>query len=195
MLKPAIFLDRDGTIIADIGYLKKSQDVIFFPETFTSLQRLQEIFQLFIITNQSGISKGITTENEVKLVNNYIVETLKSKGIIISHVFCCPHTNEDNCICKKPKPFFIQQATKLYNLNLEYSYIIGDHPSDVECGINGKIKPIYVLTGHGEKHKNELNSECVICDNIAKASKYIIETQTINILNNGQSSTITEQHY
>ena len=175
MLKPAIFLDRDGTLIEDLGYIKKLEDVKFFQETFTVLRRLQEKFLLFIITNQSGISKGITTENEVMLVNKHIVETLKSNGILISHVYCCPHSNEDNCLCKKPKPFFIQQATESYNLNLEDSYIIGDHPSDVECGINGNIKPIYVLTGHGEKHKNELKYECIICDNIAEASKYIIE--------------------
>ena len=107
MLKqPAIFLDRDGTIINDFGYLKNPQEVEFFPETFTSLLRLQERFLLFIITNQSGISKGITTANEVRLVNDYLVETLKSKGIIIKQVFCCPHSSEDNCTCKKPKPYF-----------------------------------------------------------------------------------------
>ena len=175
MLKqPAIFLDRDGTIIENFGYLKHPGDIEFLPETFTTLLKLQERFLLFIITNQSGISKGITTANEVKLVNNYIVETLKSKGIIISQVFCCPHTSEDNCIFKKPKPYFIHQAVKLYNLNLEDSYIIGDHPSDVECGLNGNVKPIYVLTGHGEKHKNELKSDCIMCENIFEASKHIL---------------------
>ena len=183
MLKQsAVFLDRDGTIIKDLGYLKNPQDVEFFPETFSALLKLQEHFLLFIITNQSGISKGITTVNEVKLVNDRVVETLKSKGIIISNVYYCPHTSEDNCNCKKPKPYFIQQADELYNLNLETSYIIGDHPSDVECGINAKIKPIYVLTGHGEKHRNELNADCLICKNIADASKYILATKTINIL-------------
>jgi D-glycero-D-manno-heptose 1,7-bisphosphate phosphatase len=135
---------------------------------------LQERFLLFIITNQSGVSKGITTANEVKHVNDYIVETLKSKAIIISQVFCCPHTSEDNCICKKPKPYFIHRAVELYNVNLDESYIIGDHPSDMECGINGGVNAIYVLTGHGEKHKNELNSDCIICENIFEATKHIL---------------------
>lgn len=177
MLKqPAIFLDRDGTIIQDVGYLKNPENVKFFSETFTTLLKLQERFLLFIITNQSGISKGITTANEVMLVNDYLVEVLKSKGINISHVFCCPHSVEDNCICRKPNPYFIQKAAILYNLNLEDSYIIGDHPLDVECGLNSGVKPIYVLTGHGEKHKNELTTDCLICDNIIAASKHILDT-------------------
>lgn len=176
MKQRAIFLDRDGTIIKDVGYLKNPQDVEFFPETFTNLLKLQERFLLFIITNQSGISKGITSANEVKLVNNYLVDVLKSKGIIISHVYCCPHSSDENCICKKPKPYFINLAAGLYNLNLRDSYIIGDHPSDVECGLNAGITPIYVLTGHGEKHKNELNSDCIITENIIEASKYILDT-------------------
>jgi len=178
----AIFLDRDGTLIQDLGYLKNPQEVEFFPETFPTLLKLQEQFLLFIITNQSGISKGITSANEVKLVNDYIVEALKTNGIIISAVFCCPHTNEDNCACKKPKPYFIHQAAELYHLSLDDSYLIGDHPSDMECGLNAGVTPIYVLTGHGEKHKTELNSECIICGNIAEAAKCILETQTINVL-------------
>ncbi len=182
MKQAAIFLDRDGTLIQDLGYLKNPQEVEFFPETFPTLLKLQEQFLLFIITNQSGISKGITSANEVKLVNDYIVEALKTNGIIISAVFCCPHTNEDNCACKKPKPYFIHQAAELYHLSLDDSYLIGDHPSDMECGLNAGVTPIYVLTGHGEKHKTELNSECIICGNIAEAAKCILETQTINVL-------------
>ncbi|HRZ96196.1 MAG TPA: HAD-IIIA family hydrolase, partial [Paludibacter sp.] len=168
--------------IQDLGYLKNPQEVEFFPETFPTLLKLQEQFLLFIITNQSGISKVITSANEVKLVNDYIVEALKTNGIIISAVFCCPHTNEDNCACKKPKPYFIHQAAELYHLSLDDSYLIGDHPSDMECGLNAGVTPIYVLTGHGEKHKTELNSECIICGNIAEAAKCILETQTINVL-------------
>lgn len=170
----AVFLDRDGTIIRDTGYLKNPQDVEFFPESFAALLKLQEHFLLFIITNQSGISKGITTENEVNVVNDYIVGTFKSSGIQIADVFCCPHANEDNCNCKKPKTYFIHHAAKLYSIDLTKSFIVGDHPSDVQCGINAGVTPIYLLSGHGSKHKNELNSDCIICENIFEASKHIL---------------------
>ena len=71
---PAIFLDRDGTLIDDVGYIQHSSEVSFYPFTFEALSLLQEHFLLFIITNQSGIAKGITTESEVSAVNNYIVK-------------------------------------------------------------------------------------------------------------------------
>jgi histidinol phosphatase-like enzyme len=103
---PAIFLDRDGTMIDDVGYIKQASEVKFYPFTIEALNLLQEYFLLFIITNQSGIATGIITEKQVK---------------------------DD----------------------LSQSFIIGDHPSDVECGINAGITPVYVLTGHGDKHKNE----------------------------------------
>lgn len=173
MNKAAIFLDRDGTIIKDAGYIKNLQDVEFFNESFPALLQLQERFLLFIITNQSGISKGLTTEDEVKTVNGYVVETLKSKGINIEYVYCCPHSDEDNCICKKPKPYFIYEAEKLFQLELKNSYIIGDHPSDVECGLNAGIIPIYLLTGHGEKHRHELKHDIIISKNILEAANVI----------------------
>ncbi len=172
----AIFLDRDGTIIKDLGYLSNPREVEFFPDTIDSLRLLQKTFLLFIITNQSGISKGITSAKDVKQVNDYLVETLCANGIRITDVFCCPHDTTDNCICKKPKPYFINLAARLYNINLAKSYIIGDHPSDVECGINSGINPVYVLTGHGKKHRHELTQDCFICNNIRDASKLIDDT-------------------
>lgn len=170
---PAIFLDRDGTIIEDMGDIKQASEVQFYPFTFKALDLLQEHFLLFIITNQSGIAKGIVTVKEVEEVNNHILNTLKKQGIAIYDSFCCPHKSEDNCECKKPKTYFIEKARQLYNIDLNQSFIIGDHPSDVQCGINAGITPIYVLTGHGEKHKNEIKKETKVCNNILEAAKYL----------------------
>lgn len=173
---PAIFLDRDGTIIKENGYIDKTLNVEFFPYTYKSLELLQKHFLLFIITNQSGISRGLISESDVQEVNKYITETLKTKGITIFDTFYCPHRNEDNCNCKKPGPYFLYKAAQLYNLDLMKSYMIGDHPSDVECGINAGVTPIYLLSGHGKKHKDELIFNSKICNNLSDASKYIIST-------------------
>lgn len=170
---PAIFLDRDGTIINDVGYVKLASEVKFYPFAFKALDLLQENFLLFIITNQSGIAKELITEKEFSDVNKYILNTLKEQGIVIYDVFCCPHKSEDNCECKKPKTYFIEKACRLYNIDLSKSYIIGDHPSDVQCGINAGITPLYLLTGHGNKHKNEIDKNTIIFDNILEATKYI----------------------
>jgi D-glycero-D-manno-heptose 1,7-bisphosphate phosphatase len=171
---PAIFLDRDGTLIDDVGFIKHKSEVIFYSFTFEALSMLQEHFLLFIITNQSGIAKGITTEKEVSEVNNYILKKLKEQDIVIYDTFCCPHKTEDNCDCKKPKTYFINKAQQLYNIDMSRSYIIGDHPTDVQCGLNAGITPIYILSGHGQKHIDEISRETVISNNILEASKYII---------------------
>jgi histidinol-phosphate phosphatase family protein len=173
-MHPAVFLDRDGTIIEDRGYINDPLEMVFYPDSFKALSLLQEFFLLFIITNQSGISKGLITENEVKEINNYLIESLKARGIVIYDVFYCPHKTEDNCSCKKPSPYFIHKAAKMYNLNLDESFIIGDHPSDVLCGINAGVMPVYLLTGHGMKHRDELPGGIIICDNILEATRLII---------------------
>jgi D,D-heptose 1,7-bisphosphate phosphatase len=171
---PAIFLDRDGTIIEDNGYINNLLDVEFYPYTFNALQKLQEYFLLFIITNQSGISKGLITENEVKEVNQHIVSALKKREITIFDLFYCPHKTEENCECKKPKPYFIHQAARFYNIDLTQSFIIGDHPSDIQCGINAGVTPIYLLSGHGCHHQDELEADIKICNDLSEASKYIL---------------------
>jgi len=171
---PAVFLDRDGTIIEDIGYIKNPLHLIFYPESFKALNIIQEYFLLFIITNQSGIGKGLTTEDEVKEVNKSLVEILRSRNIRVYDIFYCPHKAEDGCTCRKPNPYFINKAAELYNLNLADSYIIGDHPSDAKCGLNAGVEPIYLLTGHGRKHQAELTHDVRICENILDAANYII---------------------
>ena len=175
MIKPpAIFLDRDGTLIEDNGYLHYPSEVQFFPFTFEALRSLQNHFSLFIVTNQSGISKGITSETEVKAVNRHIIETLQSEGITILELYYCPHATEDRCICKKPQPYFLQLAAQQHGIDLSKSFIIGDHPSDVECGLNAGVTPLYLLTGHGHKHKAELPLNTKIFNNLSDASQFIL---------------------
>ena len=173
-LQPAIFLDRDGTLIEDKGYLKNPEQVKLYNFTIQALIKLQPHFQLFIITNQSGIAKGITTWSEVNNVNNHLLSLLNSHGILIKEIYVCPHQDEDMCNCKKPSAYFIQKALKSYKINKSTSYIIGDHPSDVVCGQNATINSIYVLTGHGQKHINELNKNTIICSDLLVAADYII---------------------
>jgi D-glycero-D-manno-heptose 1,7-bisphosphate phosphatase len=170
----AVFLDRDGTIIEDVGYIKDPVDIKIYPESYKALDILKDKFLLFIITNQSGISKGFTTEDEVNEVNKRIIEMLKINKIYISDVFCCPHSNEDECICKKPSPYFINLAAEKYNLNLNCSFIIGDHPSDVNCGINAGIEPFFLLTGHGRFHVDELRKDVKVFNTILDAAVHII---------------------
>jgi D-glycero-D-manno-heptose 1,7-bisphosphate phosphatase len=178
--RPAIFLDRDGTIIKDVGYIKDPSQVDFFPFTVQALKALQEHYTLIIITNQSGIAKGLITKEEADAVNQHIELELKANGVTIAQTYVCPHSNADRCFCKKPSPFYIKLAAIDHTLNLPASFMIGDHPSDVECAMNADVWPIYLLTGHGEKHRKELKFNAVIKNDLREAADYILShNQTI----------------
>lgn len=142
---------------------------------FEALYKLQHHFLLFLVSNQSGIGKGIIKEIDVVNINNFIRKTLIDKGITIYDVYYCPHITDDNCICKKPSPYFLNFATEKYHIDRSRSFMLGDHPSDVECGINAGVKSLYVLTGHGRKHLKELKDKSIhIFENILEAAKYIL---------------------
>ncbi len=174
----AIFIDRDGTLIEDRGFLSRPEQVVFYNNTFSALSRLKEQYQLFIVTNQSCISGGQVTSEDVDNVNAYVVKTLASENIPIAEVYTCPHVKEDLCLCRKPKPYFLHQAGNKYNLDLTQCYTIGDHYSDVKLGENVGGKGIYVLTGHGTKHHAELKNETIVAKDIEEAADYIIADTT-----------------
>lgn len=173
-LVPAVFLDRDGTLIEDNGALRSAAQVVFYAETVSSLQKLQTRFRLFIVTNQAGVAKGELTIKEASAVNDWIVQWLLTRGVRIADVFCCPHRREDNCVCIKPKPHFLIHAAQRYGLDLRRSFVIGDHPHDVECARNGGATGVYVLTGHGSKHQTELRGDEVVTANLAEAADWVM---------------------
>jgi D-glycero-D-manno-heptose 1,7-bisphosphate phosphatase len=176
MKRKAIFLDRDGTINEDIGDLFKTPDLEFIPGAIKAMKMLQEKYLLFIITNQVGIGKGSFTEEEFIKFNRQFLDILKSKGINIQELYYCPHKPEDGCICRKPKNHYIEIARQKYNLDLKESFIIGDHPSDVETGKYANMTGIFLLTGHGKKHLHEIkeNGKCLIMDNLYSAALHIV---------------------
>jgi histidinol-phosphate phosphatase family protein len=175
MKQPAIFLDRDGTLIEDAGFLRDAAEVDFFPQTFSALRGLRR-FVLFIVTNQSGIAKGDIAAEEARAVNAYVVRRLAEEGIQIRAVYCCPHQPSDQCECMKPKPYFLELAERDHGIDLKRSFVVGDHPSDAEFGHTVGAKAIYVLTGHGVKHRAELRvPACVVAD-IGAAAELILES-------------------
>jgi D-glycero-D-manno-heptose 1,7-bisphosphate phosphatase len=180
MINTAIFLDRDGTINEDVGDLCDIKKLNFIPGAIDALKILQKYFLLFIITNQSGINKGIFTEKEFLEFNAFFLNCLEKENIKIQKVYFCPHTTEQNCECKKPKIFFITEIKKKYNVDLNNSYTIGDHPHDVEMGQNAGTKSIYLLTGHGTKHLGQLKSKPVfVAKNLYDATLWILKNEKI----------------
>jgi histidinol-phosphate phosphatase family protein len=171
---PAVFLDRDGTIIEDNGWLRSAAQVVFYADTVPSLLGLQEQFPLFLVTNQSGVARGELTLEEANRVNAHVVGWLREHGVHIGDVYCCPHQRSDNCTCIKPKPFFVEQAAREHGLDLRRSFVIGDHPHDVELARNAGATGIYVLTGHGLKHRAELRADEAVMTDIKAAANWIL---------------------
>ena len=171
---PAVFLDRDGTIIEDRGHLRCASEIVFFPGTVAALGRLQEHYRLFVVTHQPGIARGMVSAEEVAGVNEHVVSELRKQGVTISGVYCCPHDRSEDCICIKPNPYFLQEAARDYGLNLAESFVVGDHPHDVVLADNAGATGIYVLTGHGTHHQAELPQWRVVVPGISEAADYIL---------------------
>ncbi len=175
-MRQAVFLDRDGTLIEDRGHIDHESDVAFYPVTVPALKQLQKRFQLFIVTNQPGIAEGTITRDGVERVNRYITTHLTNHGIEITDVYVCPHQRSDNCSCIKPNPHFLHCAEEDYEIDLTRSYVVGDHPSDVQLAEYAGATGIYVLTGHGSKHRRELSGNIAVEPSIKRAADSILDS-------------------
>jgi len=173
-LRPAVFLDRDGTIVEDRGVLAEPSDVVFYPDAINALKRLQDRFLLFVVTNQPWVARGIITLDQVNRVNAWVVSHLAKHGVVITAVYVCPHDREGECHCIKPRPYFLRQAAKDYDVDLERSFTVGDHPHDVEFARSVGARGVYVRTGHGEKHLHELGPDEIVTSGIAEAADWIL---------------------
>ena len=179
----AVFLDRDGTLIEDRGHLRDPSEVVFFPDTINALRRLQEHFLLFIVTNQPGIAKGIVSKSHVEQVNAYVVGQLADADVRITNIYVCPHKRADGCQCIKPNPYFLRKAAHDYRVDLLRSFTVGDHPFNIELAENVAACGVFVLTGHGRKHRDELKSGVPIMSGIAEAAHWILRSARLNIRN------------
>ena len=176
--KKAIILDRDGTLIEDRNYAYKIEDLEILPGVIEGLKILQEKFIFFIVTNQSGIGRGYYTEEDFHNFNNHLIQLLESENIEIIKTYYCPHLRENNCECRKPKTKFISEIIKEFDVNIKESWMFGDHPSDIQFGINAGCSTVFLTTGHGERHIDELKSleikPTIISNDFLSAVKEII---------------------
>jgi D-glycero-D-manno-heptose 1,7-bisphosphate phosphatase len=144
----AVFVDRDGVIVEDVGYLHEVENVRILPQAITGLQEMQnQGFLLFIVTNQSGVGRGKFPATDMHAVNLFIVEELAKNGVYVKKVYHCPHVEEDHCECRKPKVGLLLKAVEEYGVVLEKSYLIGDKSSDIECGRFANAKTIFIENG------------------------------------------------
>ncbi len=145
MKQKAIFLDRDGTIIKDLGYVYQKEKLEFLELTIEGLKKIQNLgYKLIIITNQSGVGRGYFNLTEMEQFNNFLLEKLKDKDVLISAIYTCPHHPDDNCLCRKPKTLLVEKAVKDFQIDTSQSFFIGDDEKDILCGKNSGCKTVWL---------------------------------------------------
>ena len=172
-MKAAVFLDRDGIIVEDKGFVHKLEDFKLIKNAVEGLILLKN-YKLFIVTNQSGIGRGHYRIEDFLKFNNHLIEELKKHNINIEKTYYCPHKPEDNCGCRKPNTKFLDEAAKDFNVDLKSSFVIGDRKSDFEMGKNAGCKTIHVLTGRRANFNNEFQPDYVAKD-LLDAAEWIKE--------------------
>ena len=183
MPNPTVFLDRDGTLNEDPGYISDPEKVVLFPYTGEALSLLKNYrFLLIVISNQSGISRGLMTSKDVDAVNERINHLLAESKVKIDAFYYCPahpeFSSKEECECRKPSPKLVFEAAKEFNVDLEKSYFVGDKIADMECGKNAGIKSILVRTGKGEESfsilQKENNFPTFVAENLLNACNFIL---------------------
>ena len=157
MKKGAIFLDRDGTINEEMGYINHLDRFIVFPYVAESIKIFNKLgFKVVVVTNQSGVARGYFSESLVNKLHEILKNKMKQEGAKIDAIYYCPHHPKEgqqkykiDCTCRKPKPGMILKAIEEHKIDINKSYMIGDRYKDILFAKNLKIKSGFVLTGYG----------------------------------------------
>ncbi|MGH7351077.1 MAG: D-glycero-alpha-D-manno-heptose-1,7-bisphosphate 7-phosphatase [Candidatus Methylomirabilales bacterium] len=168
---PAVFLDRDGTINEDSGYLADPSGLRLLPGAGLGLRLLQEGgFRLVVVSNQSGIARGYLTEARLAEIHQRLESLLGTEGVTLSGVYYCPHHPEGAppfrqvCHCRKPQGGLVERAAREHKIDVSRSYVVGDQLVDIELARQSGMTAILVLTGQG---RLALESGTVQADHVA----------------------------
>jgi D-glycero-D-manno-heptose 1,7-bisphosphate phosphatase len=150
-LRPAVFLDRDGTIAEEVGYLNHASRFRMLPFVASAIRRLNGAgFPVVVVTNQSGVGRGYFPESLVHTVNELMTQQLAEAGAKIDAIYYCPHVSAENCNCRKPKTGMLDRAALEHALDLQRSFVVGDRYGDVELARSAHARSVFVRTGYGE---------------------------------------------
>jgi D-glycero-D-manno-heptose 1,7-bisphosphate phosphatase len=188
-LRPVVFLDRDGTVIEDAVYLADPAKVrsLIFHDAYEALRRLRAAGrELVVISNQSGVARGLLTERDVRRVNAELATCLRAEGVDILDWLYCPHLDGPKakipeytvaCGCRKPKPGMLEEAARRHGLDLAGCVVVGDKLDDVNAARAVGGRGILVLTGHGrdavKAHGKPAEADAV-CEGLREAANWIL---------------------
>lgn len=176
-LQPAVFLDRDGTINVEKNYLYRFEDWEWIPGAKEAIRIFNQAgYRVVVVSNQAGIARGIFKPSDVERLHLSVQHELASLGITIDAFYYCPHHPDfsGNCICRKPAPGMLVQASLDLNLDLTRSWMIGDKLVDVQAGHAAGVLSVLVRTGYGGGEQKRVGKETRLFESIFYAAEFIV---------------------
>jgi D-glycero-D-manno-heptose 1,7-bisphosphate phosphatase len=178
-MERAVFLDRDGTLIAEKNYLHRPEEVVILPGTGPALRKLADAgFKLIIVTNQSGIGRGYFSLADAERVNDHLRGEFARDGVTFEKIYIAPEAPDQPSRVRKPSPQFLFDARDEFGVELAESFMVGDKLIDLECGWNAGVKKsILVRTGYGaelERESPPAAGSAIIADDLARAAEWIL---------------------
>lgn len=157
-MKPYVFIDRDDTLIYDVPYLSDPDKAVLTPGAAEALAKLRQAgFGIILITNQSGIGRGLFSVEQMHAVNNRVRDLLRAGGADFDAVYFCPHAPQDECSCRKPKVGMLEMACRDFQVDLSRSVMVGDSSGDIQLGKNFGIRTVQIMLP--EKNKKQLDAD------------------------------------
>jgi D-glycero-D-manno-heptose 1,7-bisphosphate phosphatase len=174
-----VFLDRDGTVSEEVGYLYSPSSYVVFPWTGPSVRRLNDAgFLVVLATNQSGVGRGYFSDDMVGRVHERLRNEIARAGGRLDAAYVCPHRPDEGCPCRKPHPGMLTRARDEMDIALEDSFMVGDRYTDVAAGKAAGTRTILVMTGDGriehERHRDSEPQPDHVADTLVEAVEAII---------------------
>ena len=187
MKRPALFIDRDGTISEEVGYVNHPSRFRVFPYSAEAIRKLNDAGWLaIVITNQAGVARGYFSEDVIHKIHDQLTRDLEAGSAKLDAIYYCAHhpsVGEPpyrlDCDCRKPKPGLIEQAAKDFEIDLSASWMAGDRYSDIELAHNAGLRSVFVLSGYGRgeweyQSHNWQQQPDRVCENLLEAVKSIV---------------------
>jgi D-glycero-D-manno-heptose 1,7-bisphosphate phosphatase len=176
----AVFLDRDGTVIEEGHFIASPEQVRLLPGASSAIRALREAgYAVVVVTNQSGIARGLFTEEEYDGVEARVNELLARDGAMIEATYHCPHHPDFSgpCDCRKPELALYRAAERDLHLDLAASWLVGDRPADVEAASRLGARAILVRTGYGTEHERAVAADILVADDLGAAAQLILASR------------------